>query len=441
MKIAVFGAGFVGLTCAVGLARLGYTVTLIDIDAERIQKLNDGICPFHETNLQEYVTAMRDFPESLYPSSITYTTDYKAAEHTDVTYICVGTPKNGDTLDTSAVETVVRQVEEVCQPNYSIVVKSTLPVGTMRRLAGVLTRLKSINLWYVPEFLSEGRALFDFQNPARVVLGTASGESGIEPLGDMWKLLMVGQPYVPFLEMDYESAELAKLASNAMLATRVSFMNEIALIADKVGGDVDSVRRAMRCDPRIGSEYLNAGIGWGGYCLPKDVDALIGLTHGAVAHNGVLAGARHVNSLMPDFVVYRLSEHFRRGVSLSGLKFAVWGCAFKAGTDDVRSSQAVETIRWLLDRDAEVAVYDPLARMPFEHEQLKQVPTKEGALHEADALVILTHDRAFGPMTFSPTVAALTMKQKVVLDGVNLYSSHENQWKELGFTYYGVGRK
>jgi UDPglucose 6-dehydrogenase len=453
MKITVMGAGYVGLVTGACLAELGHQILCVDNNPEKIALLNAAGLPIYEPGLQELLSRNRA------EGRIHFTTDMAdAVDHGEVVFIAVGTPSQEDgSADLQHVLAVAGQVGRHLK-NFKVVVnKSTVPVGTAYRVHDTIAtelRKRGIqdDLFEVisnPEFLKEGAAIDDFMRPDRIVIGLDKG-----PNHDMVQQKM-DQLYASFnrhhartLWMDVRSAELTKYAANAMLATRISFMNEIANLADLMGADVDCVRRGIGADARIGHGFLYAGTGYGGSCFPKDTRALVqtALDYGSTMK--VVSAVEHVNDSQKTVLLQRTLQYF--GNDLSGLNFAVWGLAFKPNTDDMREAPSRVVIKNLLLRGAQVHAFDPVAAKealealthdmadhPQALQRLRIHATAYEATEQVDALLVLTEWKTFHHPDFQ--LLKSQMKCPLILDGRNLY---DPQWlQDMGIAYQGIGRR
>ena len=439
MKVTTIGTGYVGLVTGACLAEMGNHVVCLDVNAEKIQVLNDGGIPIHEPGLDAIVA------RNAAAGRLQFTTDVDlAVNHGTVLFIAVGTPPGEDgSADLQYVLAAARSIGERMTDYKVIVDKSTVPVGTADKVraeirAALQARGADVNFSVVsnPEFLKEGAAIEDFMKPDRIVVGS----------DDEQATLMMRALYAPFtrshdrlMVMDVRSAEFTKYAANAMLATRISFMNELALLAEKVGADIELVRRGIGSDPRIGYQFLYAGAGYGGSCFPKDVKALVrtGREYGQDLKvlNAVEDANEHQKRVLVDKVVRRFGE------DLSGRRFALWGLAFKPNTDDMREAPALVVIEELTRRGAAVAAYDPVA-MSEAAKLLSQVPgvsfceRADHALQDSDALILITEWKEFRTPDFDRIKAEL--KQPVVFDGRNLYEPA--LMKTLGIEHHAIGR-
>lgn len=432
MRIAVIGTGYVGLVAGTCLADTGNEVTCVDLDAEKIAQLRRGESPIYEPGLEELVR------HNAREGRLHFTTSLpEAVAGAEVIFIAVATPsgENGD-ADLRHVLVAAEQIGRALTGYAVVVDKSTVPVGTADRVRDTIARVTSHPFDVVsnPEFLKEGAALEDFLKPDRVVIG-ASSERARTLMGELYA------PFVrteqPILYMDTRSAELTKYASNAMLAARISFMNDLAMLCEKVGADVDQVRRGMGADRRIGYPFLFPGVGYGGSCFPKDVRALI---HTAEAHGldpALLRATEATNARSKRLLLERLNTHFEG--DLAGRRIAVWGLAFKPRTDDMREAPSLTLIEGLLEAGAEVIAHDPVATSSawkLLGDRIRYAASPYEALENADALCLVTEWNEFRHPDFDRMQRL--MKQPVVLDGRNVFDP--SRMRARGFTYYGVGR-
>ena len=452
MKVTIVGSGYVGLVTGACLAELGNAVFCLDLDQKKIDILNSGGVPIYEPGLQEMIARNRS------AGRIQFSTDVAAAvEHGEIQFIAVGTPPDEDgSADLQYVIAAARNIGKYMNSSKVIVDKSTVPVGTAEKVtAAIVEELKERNLdpaWCSvvsnPEFLKEGAAVEDFMRPDRIVIGTNHDAAGLRAKELMRKL------YAPFNRhhertyyMDVKSAELTKYAANAMLATRISFMNELANLADAVGADIEAVRQGIGSDSRIGYGFLYAGTGYGGSCFPKDVSALskTALQHGRDLK--ILEAVEAVNREQKTILIEKITKRF--GNDLSKHRFAMWGLAFKPNTDDMREAPSRFIIAELVKRGAQVVAHDPVAMTEAQHaleldfqtkpDELKRVSlvkTPEDALAGASALIIVTEWKAFRSPDFDHLKQA--MQNPIIFDGRNLYEPQS--MTELGFEYYGIGR-
>ncbi|WP_175695583.1 UDP-glucose dehydrogenase family protein [Burkholderia ambifaria] len=455
MKITIIGTGYVGLVTGSCLAEIGHDVFCLDVDQRKIDILNNGGMPIHEPGLLDIIARNRA------AGRLRFSTDIAASvAHGEIQFIAVGTPPDEDgSADLQYVLEAARNIGRHMTGFKVIVDKSTVPVGTAQRVHAVVDEALGarglagsvahrFSVVSNPEFLKEGAAVEDFMRPDRIIIGVDDDETGTVAREKMKKL------YAPFnrnhertIYMDVRSAEFAKYAANAMLATRISFMNEMSNLADKVGADIEAVRRGIGSDPRIGYHFLYAGVGYGGSCFPKDVQALIR----TAGENGqplrILEAVEAANSAQKDVLIGKIEQRF--GADLTGREFAVWGLAFKPNTDDMREAPSRRLIAALLERGATVRAYDPVAideaRRVFALDlgeasdalaRLHFVDTQDAAVIAADALVIVTEWKEFRSPDFTRLKAEL--KAPVIFDGRNLYEP--DAMAELGIDYHAIGR-
>ncbi len=450
MKITIIGTGYVGLVTGACLAELGNDVFCLDVDQRKIDLLNNGGIPIHEPGLEEVVARNRA------SGRLQFSTDVAASvAHGQLQFIAVGTPPDEDgSADLQYVLAAARNIGRHMDGYKVIVDKSTVPVGTADRVAAALreelrTRGEESMEFAVvsnPEFLKEGAAVDDFMRPDRIVIGHDDSPAG-QRARDLMKLL-----YAPFNRnhervywMDVRSAEFTKYAANAMLATRISFMNELANLADQVGADIEAVRHGIGSDPRIGHSFLYAGAGYGGSCFPKDVQALERTARQYDQELLILRAVEAVNDRQKQVLGRKVVQRF--GEDLTGMKFAVWGLAFKPNTDDMREAPSRVLLKELIERGASVAVHDPVAMeeaqrvlaLDLSAAQLDRIDFKKTpmeALDGAEALVIVTEWKAFRSPDFEQIKARL--KHPVIIDGRNLFEPP--LMTGLGIEYHGIGR-
>jgi UDPglucose 6-dehydrogenase len=432
VKVAVIGTGYVGLVLGAGLAETGNQVRCADIDEAKIATLRGGRLPIYEPGLQPLVE------RNVAAGRLAFTTDVGGAvEASDVVFIAVGTPPDEDgSADLQHVLSAARTIGDHMNRPKVVVTKSTVPVGTARMVREAVAARTTVpfHVCSNPEFLKEGAAVEDFMKPDRVIVGVEDDEARavIEELYS---------PFVrtgnPLIFMDLTSAEMTKYTANAMLATRISFMNQIAELCEAVGADVSLVRRGVGSDPRIGSAFLFPGPGYGGSCFPKDVQALIRTAEANGVSLDVLKAVESVNHRQKRRVVEKLARALDG--TLRGRRVAVWGLAFKAETDDIRESPALAVVRALLDAGASVAAHDPQALEQARRElgdRIAYVADPYEALQDADALAIMTEWLAFRNPDFE--VMKSRLRRGVIVDGRNLYDPEK--MRRLGFRYYGIGR-
>jgi UDPglucose 6-dehydrogenase len=434
------GTGYVGLVVGACLAETGNDVVCADIDAGKIARLNAGEIPIYEPGLEPLVA------RNLADVRLSFTTDVAAAvAMAEVIFIAVGTPPgedgSADLQHVLAVAATIGQNMPTTGPEKIVITKSTVPVGTAAKVREVIGRhtTRKVHICSNPEFLKEGAAVQDFLKPDRVVVGVDS-EYAREKLGELYA------PFVrtgnPILFMDIASAEITKYAANAMLATRISFMNTIAGLCEAVGADVSHVRQGIGTDERIGPGFLFAGIGYGGSCFPKDVKALVHTLREVGVDSAILDGVEKTNEEQKKVLLHRVIERF--GEDLTGRTFAVWGLSFKPETDDMRAAPALTIVRGLAERGARVRAHDPEARHEAEHHfadllesgRLLILEKNYDCLEGADALLVLTEWQQYRRPDFDRIRTML--KEPVVFDGRNLWEPE--RMRERGFRYSSIGR-
>lgn len=440
MNICVVGTGYVGLVGAAVFADWGHTVCGVDIDEGKITNIKKGVMPIYEDGLGDLVRQHMDL------DGLSFTTDISEGMFgAEVVFICVGTPQSKTgAADLSAVWAVAEDIGRCLDPDmYTVVVvKSTVPVGSnekVKELIGV-SAPKSAKFSVVsnPEFLREGSAIWDMNNPDRTVLGIGSSDRLSE---EVCRVLFSLYEHLssPIVWYDLRTAEMIKYASNAFLAMKVTSINEIALMCERVGADVDRVAEGIGLDPRIGPDFLKAGIGYGGSCFPKDVQALMNTAKQTGSPLTIVSAVDAVNDHLPELFVEKVIREF--GVNLSGIKIACLGLAFKANTDDVRDSRSIEVIRMLRGHGASIQAYDPRAYGNAVEELgyfgISYVDTMNEALIGADAVVILTEWPEFAELDLLH--AKESMKGKVIFDGRNVLD--QESVEDMGFTYYCVGKR
>ncbi len=439
MKVAVFGSGYVGLVTGACLANVGNQVICVDVDQDKISRIEKGDIPIYEPGLDQLVLSNQA------NGQLSFTTDAQMAiETSDIIFIAVGTPPNEDgSADLKYVLAVAKTVAEHMNDYKVVVGKSTVPVGTCDQveetIASVLDQKGSDQAFAVvsnPEFLKEGSAIEDFLKPDRIVVGTDDDKA----------MAYMNELYAPFnrnhnrvIFMDRRSSELTKYAANAMLATKISFINELSNIAEKVGADIEHVRLGIGSDPRIGYQFIYPGCGYGGSCFPKDVNALERTASSVGYEATLLQAVEHVNAKQKLNLIDKLLKRF--GDDLSGKTFALWGLAFKPETDDMREASSRVIMEALWAKGAKVQAFDPVAMDETQsiypnEERLSLVGSKEAALQAADALIICTEWKVFRAPDFEFIKQALNTA--CIFDGRNLYSP--DKMDELGIEYYAIGR-
>lgn len=432
-KITVIGTGYVGLVSGSGLADFGNYVTCVDVDDERINLLSSGHIPFFEPGLKEIVE------RNMAADRLCFSTDVSGAiSQADVIFIAVWTPMDGDgSADLSAVKDVSKTIGENINSYTLIATKSTVPIGTREIINSIISEHAPQNSTFDvvsnPEFLREGSAVRDFLLPNRVIIGTDS-EQAVELMREIYRPLFLNE--TPFVFTDIPTAETIKYASNAFLAVKVSYINELANLCDATGADIHVVARAMGLDGRISPKFLHPGPGFGGSCFPKDTRALIHSAEIKGVELKVVKAAADANEAQIDVIIKKLER--LAGGSLKGKRVAVMGLAFKANTDDIRESRAVAMVDYLLSREAEVAVYDPAAmsNMKLLYPDLDYADSVESAVKGASAALVMTDWNEFRGLDLAH-IGEL-MKKKVIVDAKNLLS--REQLAENGFAFEGVGR-
>ena len=433
MKIAVVGTGYVGLVVGAGLAHTGNDVICADIDEHKIDRLKRGEIPIYEPGLEELVE------ENLAAGRLVFTTDVAdAVRRSRIIFIAVGTPPGEDgSADLQYVLKVAREIGRSMDGERIVITKSTVPVGTARKVREAIEAETDhpVHVCSNPEFLKEGAAVDDFMKPDRVVLGVENGAVG-EELRNLY------EPFVrtgnQILLMDIASAEITKYAANAMLATRISFMNMIAGLCEVTGADAAQVRMGVGSDSRIGSSFLFPGIGYGGSCFPKDVQALVRTLREEGVDAGILEAVEGVNERQKRFPLTVLEKAF--GSDLSGRRVAVWGLSFKPNTDDMREAPSLVTVEGVLERGGEVVAHDPVAmdeaRTHHFGDRIQYADSNYDALEGADALILHTEWHPYRRPDFERM--RRTMKGNLVVDGRNIFPLHKME--ELGFRYHSIGR-
>jgi len=432
VNITVIGTGYVGLVTGTCFAESGNTVTCLDIDPKKIELLRGGGIPIYEPGLEELVH--RNARED----RLRFTTSYaEAMKDAELAFIAVGTPP-GETGEADLTY-VLQAAAELARhmTRYTVVVnKSTVPVGSADKVAEVVRKHTTHPFDVVsnPEFLKEGAAIDDFMRPDRVVVGVSS-ERARAVMAELYSPFVRAEQ--PVLFMDVRSAELTKYAANAMLATRISFMNEMATLCERLGADVDQVRRGVGSDRRIGHPFLFPGVGFGGSCFPKDLRALTTLARNIGLDFDLLRAVERVNERQKKWMVEKAQKHFG---ALAGKTFAVWGLAFKPKTDDMREAPAITVIEGLLGNGAKVRAHDPVAaevaERLFQGRGVELAQSPYAAVEGADALLLVTEWNEFRQPDFARLKQL--MKQPVLFDGRNVWDAKKA--REAGFTYYGVGR-
>lgn len=437
MRISVVGTGYVGLVTGACLAETGVTVTCVDVNAAKIDTLNKGGIPIFEPGLTELVAKNRADERLFFTTSLK-----ESLKDVDVVFIAVGTPPDEDgSADLRYVLGVAQEVGQLMDHYTVVVTKSTVPVGTNAKVKNVIREelaKRGVNVEFDvasnPEFLKEGDAINDFMTPDRIVVGVESDRAR-KTMERLYHAFLLNN--IPLFFMDIPSAEMTKYAANSMLATRISFMNDIANLCELVGANVDAVKKGIGSDTRIGQKFLNAGCGYGGSCFPKDVKALI-KTGDDYGHSmDVLKAVEAVNEKQKAVLFTKIMKHY--GNDIRGKRFGMWGLSFKPATDDMREAPALVLIDCLLDAGASVCAFDPVAMDECKRkigDKIEYATNMYDALKEADAMIVVTEWQEFKVPKFTYIEKAL--KEKLIFDGRNIYSSQQMQ--EFGYVYYGIGR-
>lgn len=440
MKVTVFGIGYVGLVQAAVLAEAGHDVICVDVDADKVKGLKQGVIPIYEPGLEQLVK------ETYATGRLKFTTDAaEGVKHGEIQFIAVGTPPDEDgSADLKYVLAVAETIAKHMDSRKILVDKSTVPVGTADKVAAkvreILKKRNREDLWFDvasnPEFLKEGSAVADCMRPDRIVIGTACVETE-EILRELYAPF--NRNHEKMIVMDVRSAELTKYAANCMLATKISFMNEIANLAERLGADVEMVRHGIGSDPRIGYHFIYAGAGYGGSCFPKDVQALIRTADGVGFDCMLLKSVEARNNSQKTVLFDKITQHFKG--ELAGKRFALWGLSFKPNTDDMREAPSRVLMEALWSVGAKVQAYDPEAmseaqRIYGTRDDLLLCGTKEACLKGADALIIITEWQNFKAPDFDLISSQLTAP--VIFDGRNLYQP--KRMEQRGFIYHSIGR-
>lgn len=437
MRIAVVGTGYVGLVSGTCLAETGVTVTCVDVDASKIEKLNQGGIPIYEPGLAELVAKNRADERLFFTTSIK-----EALKDADAVFIAVGTPPDEDgSADLRYVLGVAREVGELITDYTVVVTKSTVPVGTNMKVKQTIQKeleRRGVKVEFDvasnPEFLKEGDAVNDFMKPDRVVIGVESERAG-KVMERLYHAFILKD--IPIYFMDIPSAEMTKYAANSMLATRISFMNDIANLCEIMGADVEAVKRGIGSDSRIGKKFLNAGCGYGGSCFPKDVKALIKTGDDFGYSMELLKSVERVNDKQKTVLFDKILKHYSGG--LKGKHFGMWGLSFKPATDDMREAPALVLIDLLIEAGATITAFDPVAMDECRRrvgDKISYAKNMYDALQDADAMIVVTEWQEFKVPKF--TFIERSLKEKVIFDGRNIYSPE--QMHEFGYIYYGIGR-
>ncbi len=433
MKISIIGTGYVGLVQGAVFADTGNNVLCMDIDERKINGLRKGIMPIYEPGLAEMVK------RNVQNSRLEFTTNLKqAVEKSEVIFLCLPTPPSEDgSADLTHVLGVAEKAAEFVNDRKIFVSKSTVPVGTVDKIRTIVRKKARYEVEVVsnPEFLKEGAAIEDSMKPDRIVIGSRS-KRAIQAMSELYAPFM--RTGNPIIVMDERSAEMTKYAANAYLATKISFMNELANLCEAAGADVDLIRKGMGSDPRIGQQFLFAGVGYGGSCFPKDVKALIHTARDHESDLRILQAVDEANNRQKSVLVRKLNKHFDE--HLENRTIALWGLAFKPQTDDMREAPAINVINSLLEAKARVRAHDPIAiarAKSIYDGKVEFFESAYDALKGADALLVVTEWNEFRKPDFGRMKAM--MKKPLIFDGRNIYDPKE--MKEQGFVYHGIGRR
>lgn len=439
MKVTVFGIGYVGLVQAAVLAEVGHDVLCIDVDEKKVENLKKGVIPIFEPGLTPLV--MQNYEAG----RLSFSTDpQQGVGHGVIQFIAVGTPPDEDgSADLKYVTAVARTIAQHMNEHKVVIDKSTVPVGTADRVRGVIEEMlkaRDVTLTFDvvsnPEFLKEGAAVSDCMRPERIIVGTDNNDV-VELLRELYEPF--NRNHDRMILMDIRSAELTKYAANCMLATKISFMNEMSNLAERLGADIEKVRQGIGSDSRIGYDFIYPGCGYGGSCFPKDVQALIRTAETIGYNPRLLQSVEEVNNAQKHKLPTFIRRHF--GDNLQGRTFALWGLAFKPNTDDMREASSRVLMETLWQAGASVQAFDPEAmdeaqRIYGHRADLKLMGTKEAALRDADGLVICTEWKNFRAPDFD--IIKDSLKEAVIFDGRNLYDP--DRVSKRGFVYYGIGR-
>lgn len=439
MNIAVIGTGYVGLVSGTCFSEMGNKVTCVDIDQEKIEKLEKGIIPIYEPGLEKMVL------KNVEKNNLFFTTDIKKALiDSEIVFIAVGTPMGEDgSADLRYVTSVARTIGEKVGNDLIIVNKSTVPVGTADKVKKEIQKAlekRQIELKFDvvsnPEFLKEGDAINDFMKPDRIVIG-AESDYAFKKMKELYSPFF--RTHDRFITMDVRSAEMTKYAANAMLATKISFMNEIANICERVGADVNNVRIGIGSDSRIGYSFIYPGVGYGGSCFPKDIKALKRIAEKHNYRAQLIESVEEVNNRQKLIIVEKIVKRF--GEDLTGMTFGLWGLAFKPGTDDMREAPSLDVVRGLIERGAKIKVYDPKAMKEAKYHYLKDLEVeykdfKYEVLKGSEALILLTEWKEFRSPDFEEIKKQLT--KPIIFDGRNQYIAYNLE--EKGIEYYRIGK-
>ncbi|MDB4060218.1 UDP-glucose/GDP-mannose dehydrogenase family protein [Flavobacteriaceae bacterium] len=441
MNITVIGSGYVGLVSGTCFSDIGNRVTCVDIDSKKIEKLNKGIIPIYESGLEQMIL------QNVKNKNLFFTTELaEALKNSDIAFIAVGTPMGDDgSADLQYVLEVAKSIGQAMQKRLIVVDKSTVPIGTADKVKATIQKeldIRKSDLEFDvvsnPEFLKEGVAIADFMKPDRVVVGSDS-EYAIDKMKQLYHPFCMSRDR--FISMDIRSAEMTKYAANAMLATKISFMNEIANICEKVGADANQVRIGIGSDKRIGYSFIYPGVGYGGSCFPKDVKALNKIAKENGYEAQLITAVEDVNDAQKLVIAQKIVKRF--GEDLTGYSFGIWGLAFKPGTDDMREAPSIYVIKELVKRGAKIKAYDPKAIEEAKEHYLKGVQnityadSKYDVLNDSDALVLLTEWKEFRIPDFKKI--KLLLKNSIIFDGRNQYNAFNLE--EMGIEYHQIGKQ
>ena len=439
MKLTIIGAGYVGLVTASCFSDIGHDVSCLDIDKKKINNLNKGIIPIYENGLEKLVT------RNLKLKKLSFTSSYlEATSHSDIIFLAVDTPSNSDgSADLTSIKKACKSIAEKMTRNKIIVEKSTVPVGTSDMILDIFTKKLrslgkelSVEITSNPEFLKEGSAIDDFTRPDRIIVGTNNVNTK-KLFDDIYKPFNRKTNKIQY--MDVKSAEFTKYAANSMLATKISFINDLSIIADKLDVDIEDIRLGIGSDKRIGYEFLYPGCGYGGSCFPKDVNALIGTAKKLSHNSSLLKAVNNTNDKQKVYLFTKMKKYFKN--NLKGKKIGVWGLAFKPNTNDIRYAPSIEMIRLILKDKGSVLAYDPIASLKelpsiFKNINYKETSSYSKALKDIDALLICTEWKEFWSVETSEFLRL--MKDPVIFDGRNIYPL--DKFKNTSIKYYGIGR-
>lgn len=432
MRLTIIGSGYVGLVTGTCLADCGNHVCCLDIDESKVRSLASGKCTIYEPGLEELIN------QNIRAGRLTFTTDpQKAVAHGQIIFLCVGTPPRADgSADLSGIEAAARSVAQGMTEAKVVVIKSTVPVGTGDRIEKMMRQMTRhpVDLVSNPEFLKEGAAISDFREPDRVVIGAVNGDAA-EIVRQLY--LPITPNNTPIILVSRRAAEMCKYAANSYLAMRISFINEMAAICERANVDIDEMKLGMASDRRIGSHFLYPGVGYGGSCFPKDVQALASVAEKVGCEPRILKSVHETNERQKHVMVERVREEF--GGSVTGKRFAVWGVTFKARTDDIREAPAMTIIEGLLEAGAEITAYDPQGLdnlRAIYGDRMSYAGGAYDALADCEALLVLTEWDEFRSPDFDRIRQCL--KRPLIFDGRNLYNA---KWMRRNrFTYYSIGR-